>query len=84
MVSVRTTGGIGDFHSPVLVSVHECREDIVGICASTDEEQDNQEERLEVEECRLFGPGQSCSSIHQRVDSTIFAVGFFFKSKLCS
>ena len=38
---------------PILVPVHDARREVVNVCAGADEEEEHQEERLEVEECRL-------------------------------
>lgn len=43
-------GGEGPSDSPVFVSVHQRREDIVCVGACADEEQDDEQQRLEVEE----------------------------------
>jgi hypothetical protein len=38
----------------MLVSVQEGREDAVQVCAGADEQQDDEEERLELEDAELF------------------------------
>lgn len=37
-------------HIPILVPVHQGREDIVRVCARADEEQEDEEQRFEIEE----------------------------------
>lgn len=47
-----------DSHEPLLVVVHEGREDGVHVGARADQEEDDEEKRLEIEERRhLAGPG---------------------------
>lgn len=43
---------------PVLVPVYEAGHHGVGVGARADEEQDDEEERLEVEDCCLLGSGK--------------------------
>lgn len=40
---------------PILVPVQESREDAVQVCASADEEEDDEQERLELEDAELGG-----------------------------
>lgn len=54
--------GITQNSLPMLVSIHNPRHDGVGICARADDEEDNQEERLEIEQRRLVYP-INCISI---------------------
>lgn len=41
------------FPIPVLIPVHEAREEVVHVCARADQKEKDEEERLEVEEGRL-------------------------------
>ncbi len=43
-------GGGEEEGLPVLVPVHDAWEDVVGVCARADEQEDDEEEGLEVEE----------------------------------
>jgi hypothetical protein len=43
------------FHVPILVPIQESREDTVQVCACADKEQDDEEERLELEDAELDG-----------------------------
>jgi len=40
---------------PILVPIQESREDTMQVCACADEEEDNEEERLELEDAELDG-----------------------------
>lgn len=56
--------GITQNSLPMLVSIHDPRHDGVGICARADDEEDNQEERLEIEQRRLVYPINYISISH--------------------
>lgn len=53
----------------MLVSIHNPRHDGVGICARADDEEDNQEERLEIEQRRHGGLSVCLSTALSRVNT---------------